>query len=52
LRSPSSATSWPTPAWNLFRGDDLPTGLSTDEVAEHLVGAGIELKQVYSERTA
>jgi hypothetical protein len=40
-----------TPAWNLFRGDALPTGLSADEVAEHLVGAGIELK-ISSERTA
>ena len=40
-----------SPAWNLFRGDDLPTGLSADEVAEHLLGAGVEVK-AESERTA
>jgi hypothetical protein len=39
-------------AWNLFHGDDLPTGLSSDEVSEHLIGAGIELKKVESEQTA
>jgi hypothetical protein len=40
-----------SPAWNLFRGEDLPTGLSADEVAEHLLGAGVEVK-AESERTA
>jgi hypothetical protein len=39
-------------AWNLFRGEDLPAGLSGDEVAEHLLGAGIDLKKIESERTA
>lgn len=39
-------------AWNIFRGDDLPTGLAADEVAEHLLGAGIEPKKVDTERTA
>jgi hypothetical protein len=34
-------------AWNLFRGDDLPSGLSADEVAEHL-----DLERVDSPRTA
>ena len=35
-----------SPAWNLFRGDELPDGLSADEVAEHLD------VRVESERTA
>jgi hypothetical protein len=35
------ALSRRTPAWNLFRGDDLPEGLGTDEVAEHLERAGV-----------
>jgi hypothetical protein len=26
-----------TPAWNIFRGDELPRGLSDEEVYEHLV---------------
>jgi hypothetical protein len=39
-------------AWNLFRGDDLPSGLAADEVTEHLLGAGVDLKSVSSERTA
>jgi len=39
-----------TPAWNLFRGDDLPTGMSADEVADHL---GVdELRSLDSPRTA
>ncbi len=25
-----------SPAWNIFRGDDLPTGLSAEELEEHL----------------
>ena len=25
-----------SPAWNLFRGDELPTGLSAEEIEEHL----------------
>jgi len=25
-----------SPAWNLFRGDDLPTGLGAEEIEEHL----------------
>jgi hypothetical protein len=36
-----------SPAWNLFRGDDLPAGLSTDEVAVHL-----DVQSVDSPRTA
>jgi len=39
-----------SPAWNLFRGDELPTGMSADEVAEHL---GVDdLRSVGSPRTA
>jgi MMP endo-(1,4)-3-O-methyl-alpha-D-mannosidase len=29
-------------AWNIFRGDDLPQGLGTEEVEEHLLDAGVE----------
>jgi hypothetical protein len=39
-----------TPAWNLFRGDDLPAGMSADEVAEHLGVA--DLLPVSKPRTA
>jgi hypothetical protein len=28
-----------SPAWNLFHGDDLPTGLSIDEAQEHIPSA-------------
>jgi len=31
-----------SPAWNIFRGDDLPQGLGTEEVEEHLLDAGVE----------
>jgi hypothetical protein len=41
-----------SPAWNIFHGEDLPIGLGAEEVAEHLLGAGIDLKKVDSERTA
>jgi hypothetical protein len=39
-----------SPAWNLFRGDELPTGLSSDEITEHLPVD--DLRSVDSPRTA
>jgi hypothetical protein len=38
-----------TPAWNLFRGDELPHGLSAEEIQEHLPAA---FRSVGSTRTA
>jgi len=40
-----------SPAWNIFRGNDLPAGLGAEEIEEHLLGAGVEAA-IDSPRTA